>query len=68
VLRVHHILFCFARGILVDLLLLVDTELSRTHVDQEEKTTDNRQDLEEIVLSKVLVGVIVMKLFWEQTN
>lgn len=48
---------------LVDLLLLVDTELSRTHVDQEEKTTDNRQDLEEIVLSKVLVGVIVMKLY-----
>ena len=47
---------------LVDLLLLVHTELSRTHVDQEEQTTDNRQDLEEIVLSKVLVGVIVVKL------
>jgi hypothetical protein len=60
---------------LVDLLLLVDRELSRTHVDQQEETTaaqmlagachgrnsvdlHNGEDLEEIVLGKVLVRVM----------
>lgn len=50
------------RSALVNLLLLVDTELTRTHVDQEEKTTNDREDLEEIVLSEVLVRVVVVQL------
>lgn len=59
VLRSSHIQ---SEAHLVNLLLLVDTELTRTHVDQEEKATDNREDLEEIVLSEVLVGVVVVQL------
>jgi hypothetical protein len=59
---------------LVDLLLLVDGDLSWAHVDQQEETTatpvlaqpdhllgdnlHNRKDLEEIVLRKVLVRVM----------
>lgn len=62
VIDVSCLPFFLKRWYLVDLLLLVDTELTGAHVDQEEQTTDNRQDLEEIVLSKVLVGVIVVKL------
>lgn len=57
----------------IHFLFLVDAELARAHVDQQEKTaTDksqqalvdlekdyshNRQDLEKVVLGKVLVGV-----------
>ena len=67
---VAHDIFYFAFGgkasctcvRLVNLLLLVDTELARTAVDQEQKATDNGQDLEEIVLGEVLVGVVFVKL------
>jgi hypothetical protein len=64
---------------LVDLLLLVQADLARTHIYEEEKTAaavllallarrfcrqslHNRQDLEEIVLGKVLVWMVRMKL------
>ena len=47
---------------LVNLLLLVDTELARTAVDQEKETADDGEDLEEVVLGKVLVGMMVMEL------
>lgn len=58
----HLSLIWSSKGNLVDLLLLVDAKLSGAHVDQEEETTDNREDLEEIVLSEVLVGVVVVQL------
>jgi hypothetical protein len=47
---------------LVNLLLLVDTELAWAAVDQEKQTTDDGQNLEEVVLGKVLVGVVLVKL------
>ena len=47
---------------LVDLLLLVDAELARAAVNQQQKTTDNRENLEEVVLVKVLVGVMLVEL------
>src|SRR3954469_643871 len=63
---------------LVDLLLLVHAQLAGAHVDQEEQTTTgklleldlawdweyihNRQDLEEVVLGKVLVRVVGVQL------
>lgn len=47
---------------LVYLLLLVDGELARAAVDEQKQTTDNREDLEEIVLGEVLVGVVLVKL------
>lgn len=46
---------------LVNLLLLVDAELAGAAVDQEQQTTDNGQNLEEIVLGKVLVRVVLVK-------
>lgn len=51
-----------SRSFLVDLLLLVQTELTRATVDQEKKTTNDGENLEEVVLGKVLVGVVLMKL------
>lgn len=42
---------------LIHLLLLIDGELAGAAVDKEEKTTDDGEDLEEIVLGEVLVGV-----------
>ena len=48
--------------ILIHLLLLVDAELTRAHVDEQQKATHNREDLEEIVLRKVLVRVVGVKL------
>jgi hypothetical protein len=48
---------------LIHLLLLVHTELSRAHVDQQQKAAHNRQDLEEIVLGKVLLRVLVVQLY-----
>uniref|UniRef100_A0A1Y1LG74 Uncharacterized protein n=1 Tax=Photinus pyralis TaxID=7054 RepID=A0A1Y1LG74_PHOPY len=48
-------------GRLVDLLLLINTELTRATVDQQEQTTDDREDLEEIVLGKVLVWVVLVE-------
>lgn len=47
---------------LVNLLLLVDAELAGAAVDQEQQTTDDGQNLEEIVLGKVLVGVVLVEL------
>lgn len=47
---------------LVNLLLLVDAELSRAAVDQQEESTDDGQDLEEVVLGKILVGVVLVQL------
>ena len=49
-------------GRLVDLLLLVDTELTRAAVDEEQETTDDGEDLEEVVLGEVLVGVVLVEL------
>lgn len=47
---------------LVHLLLLVDAELAGAAVDEQEESADNREDLEEIVLGEVLVGVAFVKL------
>ncbi len=47
---------------LIDLLLLIDTVLSWSTVDEEQKATDNGQDLEEIVLGEVLVWVRLVEL------
>ena len=47
---------------LVNLLLLVDTELTGAAVDQEQQTADNGQDLEEVVLGEVLVRVVLVEL------
>jgi hypothetical protein len=50
------------RAILVDLLLLVDGELAGAAVDEQQETTDNGEDLEEVVLGEVLVGVVFVEL------
>lgn len=50
------------RACLVDLLLLVDGELAGAGVDEEEQTTDDGEDLEEVVLGKVLLGVVLVEL------
>jgi hypothetical protein len=47
---------------LVDLLLLVDAELARAAVDEQKKATNDGEDLEEVVLGEVLVGVVLMEL------
>lgn len=47
---------------LVDLLLLINAKLAGAAVDEEQETTNNRQDLEEVVLGKVLVGVVLVEL------
>jgi hypothetical protein len=47
---------------LVHLLLLIDAELAWATVDKEQETADNREDLEEVVLGKVLVGVVLVEL------
>jgi hypothetical protein len=47
---------------LVDLLLLIDTELARAAVDQQEETANNGQDLEEVVLGEILVRVGLVEL------
>jgi len=49
-------------SLLIDLLLLIDAVLSWSTVDQQEKTTNDRQYLEEIVLGEILVGVVLVKL------
>ena len=45
---------------LVNLLLLVKGHLAGPHVHQQQQTSHDRKDLEEIVLSKVLVRVVGM--------
>lgn len=47
---------------LVHLLLLVEADLAGTHVDEEEQTADDGQDLEEVVLGEVLVRVVLVEL------
>lgn len=47
---------------LVHLLLLINAELAWSTVDQEQETADNGEDLEEVVLGEVLVGVVLVKL------
>lgn len=47
---------------LVHLLLLVKGDLAGAAVDEQEQTADDRQDLEEVVLGKVLVGVVFVEL------
>ena len=47
---------------LVHLFLLIETDLARSSVDEKEETTDNGEDLEKVVLGKVLVGVSVVEL------
>lgn len=47
---------------LVHLLLLVEADLAGTHVDEEEQTADDGEDLEEVVLGEVLVGVVLVEL------
>lgn len=47
---------------LVDLLLLVEAELARSAVNEQEETADDGEDLEEVVLGEVLVGVCVVEL------
>ena len=49
-------------GCLVHLLLLVEAVLTGTHVDEQEKAADNGEDLEEVVLGEVLVGVVLVEL------
>jgi hypothetical protein len=48
---------------LVHLLLLVKADLTGTHVDEEEKAADDGEDLEEVVLGEVLVGVVLVELW-----
>ena len=47
---------------LIYLLLLVDTELARAAVDKEQKTADDGEDLEKVVLGKILVRMVLVKL------
>lgn len=47
---------------LVDLLLLVDAELARAAVDEQQKTANDGQDLEEVVLGEILVRVVLVEL------
>lgn len=47
---------------LVDLLLLVDAKLAWAAVDKQEQAADDGEDLEEVVLGEVLVGVVFVKL------
>ena len=47
---------------LVDLLLLIQRVLSRSRVDEQEETTNDGENLEEIVLGEVLVWVCVVEL------
>ena len=54
--------FAFAWAWLVDLFLLVHTQLTGTHIDQQKETTHDGQNLEEVVLCKVLVRVVLVKL------
>jgi hypothetical protein len=44
------------------LLLLIDAIFARSTIDQQKESTNNRENLEEVVLGKVFVGVVLMKL------
>lgn len=47
---------------LIDLLFLVNAVFARSAVDQQQESTNDREDLEEIVLGKIFVGVVLVKL------
>jgi hypothetical protein len=47
---------------LVHLLLLVNAVFARPTVYEKEETTDDGENLEEVVLGEVLVGVMLVKL------
>jgi hypothetical protein len=47
---------------LIYLLLLVNAVFARSAIDQQQESTNNREDLEEIVFGKIFVGVVLMKL------
>jgi hypothetical protein len=53
---------CSLLAYLVDLLFFVDTVLAGTTVHQQEQSTNNREDLEEVILGKILVRMVLMKL------
>lgn len=58
----------FWRCCLVDFLLLVHAQLTRSHVHQEQKATHDGKDLEEVVLGEVLVGMILVQLDPDVSN
>jgi len=47
---------------LIDLLLLVNAVFARSAVNQQEESTNDRENLEEIVLREVFVGVVLVEL------
>jgi hypothetical protein len=47
---------------LVNLLLLVDAIFARSAVDKEQESPNNGENLEEIVLGEIFVGVVLMEL------
>jgi len=47
---------------LIYLLLLVNAVFARSAIDQQQESTNDREDLEEIVFGKIFVGVVLMKL------
>ena len=49
-------------GLLVHFLLLVQAIFAWSAVYKQKKSSDDRQDLEEIVLGEILVGVMFVKL------
>lgn len=46
----------------VHLLLLIDTVFARPTIDQQQESSNNRENLEEVVLGEVLVWMVLMKL------
>lgn len=56
------------RCCLVDFLLLVHAQLTRSHVHQEKKATHDGKDLEEVVLGEVLVRMILVQLEPDVSN
>lgn len=48
---------------LVNLFLLINAELTRAAVHKKKKAADDGENLEEVVLGKVLVGVMLVKLY-----
>lgn len=48
---------------LVHLLLLVVAQLAGTAVNEKQETANDGKDLEEVVFGKVLVGVVLVKLW-----
>jgi hypothetical protein len=47
---------------LVYFLLLINAQLARSHIDQQQQSTHNAENLEEIVFGEVFVGVMGVEL------